>query len=195
MIFFTSDQHFRHARILKYCPNRKFSSIEDHDEYLIKVWNETVKKDDTVFTLGDFAFGRVEDSFGILDRLPGKKVLITGNHDVRHLKRPEFRERFAAIKYGYHEVEVSFRGHTALIVLCHFPLQSWNKSRYGSFHLFGHVHNHPVLLPLANMADVGVDTKPDLGLWEKNEILTKLSPLPVADPVRRVDPNIFRLRA
>lgn len=173
-----------HANILKYCPNRKFNNIEEHDAHLIKVWNEKVKNDDTIFTLGDFAFGRVEDSYPILDKLNGKKILITGNHDVRHLKFYDFKSRFAAIKYGYHEIEVSFRGHTAFIVLCHFPLQSWNKSRYGSFHFHGHVHNNPVLLPLANMADVGVDTRDDLSPWGKDEILTKLSPLPIADPRR-----------
>lgn len=184
MVYLGHLIHFNHANILRYCPNREFSSVEEHDDHLIKMWNSKVGTNDTIFHLGDFAFGRVEDSYPILDQLNGKKILITGNHDVRHLKSYEFKSRFAAIKYGYHEVEVRFRGHTAFIVLCHYPLQSWNKSRYGSFHFHGHVHNHPVLLPLANMADVGVDTRDDLGPWDKDEILTKLSPLSIADPRR-----------
>lgn len=126
--------------------------------------------------MGDFAFGKVEDSYTILDQLKGQKVLITGNHDERHLKFQDFKNRFAAVKYGYHEIEVSFNGQVSMIVLCHYPLQSWNKARYGSFHFHGHVHNHPVQLPLANMADVGIDTKADLSLWEKNDILLKLRP-------------------
>ena len=174
MIFFTSDTHFLHRRILDYCPNRKFLTVEDHDAHLIRMWNQIVSPKDTVFHLGDFAFGRVEDSFAILDTLQGKKVLITGNHDVRHLKHEEFRNRFAAIKFGYHEVEVNFRGHTALIVLCHYPLESFNKMRYGSFHFHGHCHSPPGIYKvrrMSNRKDIGVDSREDHVPWEKDEVL------------------------
>lgn len=174
MIFFTSDQHFMHANILKHCPNRKFSSVEDHDAHLIKVWNERVKKDDTVFTLGDFAFGAIDKSYPILDALHGKKILITGNHDVRHLKHDEFRGRFAAVKFGYHEVEVNYHGHTVLVVLCHYPLESFNKMRYGSFHLHGHCHTPVGELKVRKMShrkDVGVDSRIDHAPWGKDELL------------------------
>ena len=177
MIYFTSDQHFRHANILRHCPNRKFSAVDEHDAHLIKMWNQVVKPGDTVFTLGDFAFGRVEDFYAILDVLHGKKVLITGNHDVRHLKREEFRNRFAAIKFGYHEVEVNFRGHTALIVLCHYPLESFNKMRYGSFHLHGHCHSPPGIYKvnrMVNRRDVGVDSREDHAPWGKDELLESI---------------------
>ena len=164
-----------HANILRYCPNRKFATVEEHDAHLIKVWNAKVKPEDTIFTLGDFAFGRVEDSYPILDSLHGKKVLITGNHDVRHLKHEEFRNRFAAVKYGYHEVEVTFRGHTTLVVLCHYPLESFNKMRYGSFHLHGHTHSSIGMCKpsfMANRKDVGVDSREDHSPWGKDEVLT-----------------------
>lgn len=157
---------------MKHCPNRKFSSVEEHDAHLIKVWNERVKPEDTVFTLGDFAFGQVEKSFPVLDSLNGKKILITGNHDVRHLKSDDFKSRFATVHFGYHELEVKFVGHRTLIVLCHYPLESWNKMRYGSYHFFGHTHqtnvrhNHPYKF------NVGVDSRDDHAPWEKDELLT-----------------------
>ena len=172
MIWFSSDQHFFHTNILKHCPNRKFSSVEEHDAHLIKVWNKRVKPEDTVFTLGDFAFGQVEKSFPVLDSLNGKKILITGNHDVRHLKSDDFKSRFAAIHFGYHELEVKFEGHRTLIVLCHYPLESWNKMRYGSYHFFGHTHqtnvrhNHPYKF------NVGVDSRGDHAPWGKDEIMS-----------------------
>ena len=55
-VFFTSDTHFGHENILKFC-NRPFSSIEDHDLALINNWNSVIGNDDTVFHLGDFCFG------------------------------------------------------------------------------------------------------------------------------------------
>lgn len=172
MIFFTSDTHFLHANILKYCPNRKFDTVEEHDAHLIQVWNARIAPNDTVFHIGDFAFGAVEKSYPILDALNGKKILVTGNHDVRHLKHNEFRGKFAAVKFAYHEVEVNFRGHTVLVVLCHYPLESFNKMRYGSYHFFGHTHqtnvrhNHPYKF------NVGVDSREDHAPWGKDEIMS-----------------------
>lgn len=152
--------------------------MDEHDEHLIKVWNDKVKTDDTVFHLGDFAFGPVEKSYEILDRLHGKKVLITGNHDVRHMKHQEFRDRWRAIFRGYHEVEVQFQGHTALIIMCHYPLESFNKMRYGSFHIHGHCHSSPgVYKPsyITNRKDIGVDSRDDYAPWGKDELLEFMS--------------------
>ena len=53
--FFTSDTHFGHANIIKYC-NRPFSSLEEMNSTIIRNWNEMVKPEDTVFFLGDFCF-------------------------------------------------------------------------------------------------------------------------------------------
>ena len=55
-LFFTSDTHFDHKNIIRYC-NRPFSSIEEMNNFLIKRWNATVGPDDTVFHLGDVTFG------------------------------------------------------------------------------------------------------------------------------------------
>lgn len=175
MIFFTSDSHFCHQKILEYCPNRKFASVEDHNEHLIKVWNQKVQPNDTIFHCGDFSFGSVEQGIEILQRLNGKKVLISGNHDARHLNKPAFCAEWRAIFRGYHEVEVNYKGHTTLIVLCHYPLQSWNKDRYGSFHFHGHSHGNKIRLQLKNMQDIGVDLSPNHAPWGKDEILDKLT--------------------
>lgn len=167
-----------HANILKYCPNRKFTTIEEHDEFIINAWNSVVKDDDTIFHLGDFAFSVVDDSLPILSRLKGKKVLITGNHDIRHLKNEKFKSHFRAIKYGYHEVEVNFRGHHSLVVMCHYPLETFNKQRYGSFHIHGHCHTplgETRVRVMARRKDVGVDSRADHAPWEKDELLTLMA--------------------
>lgn len=56
MIYFTSDLHFNHENIIKYC-NRPFKNIDDMDNYLINYWNKIIRTKDIVYILGDFAFG------------------------------------------------------------------------------------------------------------------------------------------
>jgi calcineurin-like phosphoesterase family protein len=79
--FFTSDHHFGHKNILEYeKQHRPFASVEEMNEALIDKWNSVVTRNDIVYYLGDFCFGR--ENIAIADRLNGKKRLILGNHDV-----------------------------------------------------------------------------------------------------------------
>ena len=79
-IFITSDTHFSHKNIIKYC-NRPFSSVEEMNSVLTDNWNSIVSKDDLVIHLGDFSFGRTIESIkNHLDKLNGNKILILGNH-------------------------------------------------------------------------------------------------------------------
>ncbi len=77
--FFTSDTHFNHANIIKFC-NRPFKDVEQMNDVMIANWNSVIGKDDTVFHLGDFCLGGAAEWTKILDRLNGKIYLIMGNH-------------------------------------------------------------------------------------------------------------------
>lgn len=158
MIYFTADNHFSHANIIKYC-NRPFDNAEEMDEVLIKNWNNTVTKNDTVYVLGDFCFkskGRWKE---ILNRLKYKQIFfIKGNHDKKNIPGDIFgwvKERYL-LKVNDDRV----KGGIQMIVLDHYPALSWNMSHYGSWQLFGHVHGNlndkGILKP--NQYDVGVDT-------------------------------------
>ena len=57
MIFFTSDHHFYHSNIIKYC-QRPFHSVEEMNEEMIRRWNSVVGVDDTVYYLGDFSLAK-----------------------------------------------------------------------------------------------------------------------------------------
>lgn len=78
MNYLISDLHLNHANIIKYC-GRPFRNVEEMNATLVGNWNRVVKEDDTVFFLGDLAFGR--DPLSWLEELNGHIVLIKGSHD------------------------------------------------------------------------------------------------------------------
>ena len=82
MIYFIADTHFNHENIIKYC-NRPFKNTYKMNEYIIQKWNSVVKKDDTVYHLGDVGFGSLQEVKSLVERLNGTKILIKGNHDLK----------------------------------------------------------------------------------------------------------------
>jgi calcineurin-like phosphoesterase family protein len=141
MDFFTSDTHFGHENIIKYC-NRPFSCAEEMDETIISNWNKVVNNSDTVYHLGDFSF---KDPKIYLDRLKGNVVLIRGNHDRGSLHG----------FYAIHDIKNIMLEKTT-IVLCHFAMRVWAKSHFNSWHCYG--HSHGTLKTPGKTYDVGVDS-------------------------------------
>lgn len=139
-IFFTSDTHFGHKNIIKYC-KRPFESVEEMNEKLIKNWNSVVGPDDIVFHLGDFVFGGSKLWNDVLDRLNGKIYLIIGNHDEHNLKGA-YMDRFEW--YGY-QAHIYVEGKS--IYLNHYPMLCYHGAWNGleaCWQLFGHVHSSPL---------------------------------------------------
>ena len=54
-VYFTSDTHFQHGNIIKFC-NRPYSNVEEMNNAIIENWNSVVGPNDIVFHLGDFAW-------------------------------------------------------------------------------------------------------------------------------------------
>jgi len=58
---------------------------ENHTEKIEKSWRENVSEDDTVILAGDFSWAinlnEVLEDFKFINKLPGRKILIKGNHD------------------------------------------------------------------------------------------------------------------
>jgi calcineurin-like phosphoesterase family protein len=152
--WFTSDNHFGHANIIKFC-KRPYKDVEEMDRWMIRDWNEFVAPEDTVYLLGDFAF--YNDSKKIIDilsRLNGIKHFTFGNHDKQiHViqNNSSLIQPFASYAY-YREITVEGQA----IVLCHYAMRAWNRSGRGSWMLFGHTHNK--LPPYGKSVDVGVDS-------------------------------------
>ena len=80
-IFLTSDTNFGHDREFLWGP-RGFTNSQEHDEAVIKNWNETVSPDDIVYHLGDLMLGDNAHGIECVKRLNGHIKLIRGNHDT-----------------------------------------------------------------------------------------------------------------
>lgn len=173
--FFVSDTHFSHRNILKYCPNRQFQTIEEHDEHIIAEWNKRVTDEDLVFHLGDVVFAHEDRAESILNRLNGSIVLIKGNHDKRILKSERFRARFLDIK-DYLEIRLRSSKDQVKAVLFHYPIESWNGAYHGNYHFYGHQHTawNSGKKPQKRKMDVGVDSNPDLAPWLEQNLLNFL---------------------
>ena len=81
-VWFTSDTHFWHHNIIRYC-KRPFASTDEMNWEMVKRWNARVGDSDLVFHLGDFSFGGFAKASLICQQLKGHKVLIRGNHDAK----------------------------------------------------------------------------------------------------------------
>jgi calcineurin-like phosphoesterase family protein len=109
MYYFTSDNHFFHANIIKYC-NRPFSSVEEMNETMIKRWNSRVDDEDTVFHLGDFGLSKSKEAAdapkdplkALRDRLNGNIIFISGNHDKNNKNKSIIESLI--IYYGGHRI-------------------------------------------------------------------------------------------
>ena len=149
--YFTSDLHFGHENIIKYC-NRPFANAAEMDAALISNWNKTVDKDDEVYILGDVFFCKADRAHKILDQLNGRLVLLLGNHDETIANQPSLKKRFRILPELHFE-----RYDDRHIHMCHYPMLSWNISFHGSYMLHGHVHNSRAVDNENRRYDVGVD--------------------------------------
>jgi calcineurin-like phosphoesterase family protein len=139
-IWITSDHHFGHNHILTFQPNtRQGSDIQEHNEWLVKCWNDVVGKRDTVYILGDFAF----NARGILylNRLKGQKIFIGGNHD-KNLKL-----------YVDHVNTISGIKKIKGFWLTHAPIHP--QELRGGKNIHGHTHD--VCIPDDKYINVSVD--------------------------------------
>lgn len=149
--WFTSDHHFDHKNIIKYC-ERPFSTIHDMNETMIERWNECVEPGDIVFHLGDFAFANLKRHQEILDRLNGTIRLIKGNHDRSRIIK---RAGFEWIKQRY-EWRVP-PSRVRLLTMDHYPMFMWRDSHIMEWHIHGHCHGTLPESPDRLSFDVGVD--------------------------------------
>ncbi|MCR5084594.1 MAG: metallophosphoesterase [Succinivibrionaceae bacterium] len=144
MIFITSDPHFSHQNIIRYC-GRPYASSEEMDEGLVSRWNETVSDADEVWILGDLSLDLPPSRLRpIVSRLKGELHLVPGNHDRRLVRDPQALGDLITVERDLCTIRRHEGGRDCTLVLCHYPLMTWpGLLDPGVYHFFGHIHNQP----------------------------------------------------
>lgn len=152
--YFTSDLHFYHKNICKFTRRHEVVQQEHHEEWLIDIWNSTVKKSDKIWHLGDLTFlTKYEDIAALIKKLNGQKFFIKGNHDRTKILNQLKNDNLIQNWYQYEEIKIS----ATPVCLFHFPIASWHKQGYGSLHLHGHCHGS-YTTGKGKILDVGIDS-------------------------------------
>jgi calcineurin-like phosphoesterase family protein len=152
MDYFVADLHFDHHRMAE---NRGFASTDDMNDCVLTEINQLVlPKQDRLRILGDFCWG---DPAKWRQRIKCKNImLILGNHDNRAKCVTAFGKQNVRDTYMPKVEEVP-------CFLSHYPHAYWPSSHYGSYHLYGHVHDMRTetiteAFPGIRSLDVGVDS-------------------------------------
>ena len=170
MIFFSSDHHFYHSNIIRYC-QRPFLSVEEMNEEMVRRWNTVVQPEDIVYYLGDFSLAKRAVTV-FAPRLHGQKHLLMGNHDACHpchkKKAQAALQVYVDAGFKTIELERSLEISGQSVLLNHMPyLAGEQSSEYkvgyqefrpvnrGQWLLHGHVHEKWKIKE--KMINVGVD--------------------------------------
>lgn len=155
--WFLSDLHIAHKLVAIergfVLPNGE-ADFESYHETLAHNWDSVVRKDDLVYFLGDLAMN-ADKAWEWLDARPGRKVLVSGNHDETapfHSKAPQAQREWLAHFFSIHDsLQLKFGAHRVL--LSHYPYQGegsreiedrhtqWRLRDEGMPLLHGHTHS------------------------------------------------------
>ena len=136
MKYFTADLHFDDPIVWDMFRRNSFYDIKKMNECIVENFNNILRKDDIVYHLGDFG------NPDFKNELTGHWNFFKGNHDAI-LDAPLSLQRI--------EGDIIKK-----LVLCHYPLYTWEDIFEGAIHLHGHTHGCFEHHELTAM-DVGVD--------------------------------------
>ncbi len=143
MNYYISDYHF--FRVTKTSDGEKdmpiylarnFKTVEEMNEYMVFKWNEKITNKDTVWYIGDFSNGTVEETEKILKVLKGKKNLILGNYDSFIKENKILSSYFDKIDYYMENIDGNSK-----IIMSHYPLLWYDKSKNDDYMFYGHIHD------------------------------------------------------
>lgn len=174
-VWFTSDLHIGHLRVaedraraanvlghIKAAADVDMTEDEVlvawHDRTLANNWDACISRHDLVWVLGDISIGGSQNVRAALEWIsarPGRKRLITGNHDGCHPMRrdshkwqPEYLQAFESVQSA---ARIRFARQNQIdVLLSHFPYHDdhtetarygqWRLRDEGELLLHGHTH-------------------------------------------------------
>lgn len=130
-IWLTTDTHFGHANMVKLCHRP-----EDFEKRIIDNWYQVVRPEDIVIHLGDVTWHVKDYLDDVVAKLPGKKILVRGNHDEKSL--------MYYMKHGFDlavdSLSMKYRGLD--ILFTHEP----KIFHEHDINIHGHLHNNTLEL-------------------------------------------------
>ena len=147
MNYYTADIHFCDDKTMR-VDNRPFKNVKKFDRFIIRDWNKTAKKGDTIYVVGDLLDSdgaedkKYINGLKLIKKVKANVILIIGNNEQRIIKyifNGNF-ELFAETckQYGILEVhkslEIMFCGETVNLV---HQIKDGDASK---LNFFGHNH-------------------------------------------------------
>lgn len=138
-----SDPHFGHAAIISHA-SRPFRDADEMDAELERRYRAVVSATDVVLWVGDVSFRDRLWTRALLERLPGRKLLVRGNHDgtVGACLDLGFDVvcDFMHLRIAGHKVTVSHYPPTGATADARYPERRPPNPQRGEFVLHGHTH-------------------------------------------------------
>ena len=133
---FIADLHFGHTSM---AIKRGFTTVEEHDEHIIKQWNSVVHKRDTTYILGDITM-ETSKPYPLLARLNGVKHVVLGNHDMP--KDVAELSKYVVKISGM----IKYKG----MFLTHCPIHPMELDHKVNKNIHGHIHENIVKIDISD---------------------------------------------
>lgn len=124
---FCADGHVDH---LASCKRRGFETVEKFQEYYADTWCSKVGKNTLVYCVGDMAL--YHSGLVFMKKLPGRKILVMGNHD------PERENNTRDLIEVYDELYGVWKHKGSPLYIAHVP--SHPSQLRGRLMVHGHLH-------------------------------------------------------
>jgi calcineurin-like phosphoesterase family protein len=187
-IWLTSDTHYSHSNIClgttKWDTStekgldavRKFPDLETMNNLLVDNINDNVQENDWLIHDGDWSFGGFEKIEEFRSKINCKNIiLIPGNHDHHIINNKDNIRKIFNHVNQYEELELTSNKIKSKLVLCHYPIISWNSMRKGTYMLHGHQHlKNEDRFGEGKRMDIGIDGSPEFRPYHIDEIVLLL---------------------